>query len=193
MHVDFKTKLRRIAPHQLVDAIRGDCMLKPSGAVVAGRAKQRTIVVSAMSSGVEVIVDKHVGVRMQRQISRLVAFARHAEMRHALPRMPEVLHFQLAQLVAPQGVEKQRGQDGSIALALDRVRLRRRQQLACLVIAERLRLAFTAFRPRPLDAFDRIMGDGVLLAQILEQRGERGEPVPDRAAAKPAVRERARR
>ena len=54
------------------------------------------------------------------------------------------------------------------------------------MVAERRRLAFAAFRLRPLDAFDRVMGDGVLLAEIFEQRGERREPVPDRAAAKPA-------
>ncbi len=69
------------------------------------------------------------------------------------------------------------------------------EQLARLVIAERRRLAFAAFRLRPLDAFDRVMGDGVLLAQIFEQRGERRQPVPDRRAAKPAPRaaRRARR
>jgi hypothetical protein len=57
------------------------------------------------------------------------------------------------------------------------------------VIADRRRLAFAAFRPRPLDAFHWIMGDGVLLAEIFEQRCERREPVPDRAAAKPAARQ----
>ena len=71
-------------------------------------------------------------------------------------------------------------------LLLMRVGRRRRQQLARLVIAERRRLAFAAFRLRPLDAFDRVMGDGVLLAEIFEQRGQRREPVPDRAAAEPA-------
>src|SRR5208283_2866567 len=83
-------------------------------------------------------------------------------------------------------VEKQRRQDRAIALALDGVFLRRGQQFARLVIAERRRLAFAAFRLRPLDAFDRIVRDGVLLAQMFEQRRQRGEAVPDRAAAKSA-------
>ena len=65
----------------------------------------------------------------------------------------------------------------------------RLEQLARLVIAERRRLAFAAFRLRPLDAFDRVMGDGVLVAEIFEQRRERRQPVPDRAAAKPAPRQ----
>ena len=110
-------------------------------------------------------------------------------MRHAFARVPEVLDLQLAQFLAPQRVEQQRGQNGAVALALDGVGLRRGEQLARLMIAERRRLAFAAFRLRPLDAFDRVMGDGVLLAEIFEQRGERREPVPDRAAAKPAPRQ----
>ena len=71
-------------------------------------------------------------------------------MRHAFARVPEVPHLQLAQLVAPQRVEQQRRQDRAVALALERVGVRRGQQLARLVVAERRRLAFAAFRLRPL-------------------------------------------
>jgi hypothetical protein len=106
--------------------------------------------------------------------------------RHAFARMPEILDLQLAQLLAAQRVEQQRRKDRAVALALDRVFLRRCEQLARLMIADRRRLAFAAFGPRPLDALDRIVGDGVLLAQIFEQRGERRQPAPDRRAAQPA-------
>ena len=44
------------------------------------------------------------------------------------------------------------------------------EQLARLMIAERRRLAFAAFRFRPRHAFDRVMGHGVFLAEIFEQR-----------------------
>ena len=54
------------------------------------------------------------------------------------------------------------------------------------MIGDRRRLAFAAFRFRPLNAFHRIMGDGVLIAEIFKQRCQRRQPVPDRAAAKPA-------
>jgi hypothetical protein len=37
------------------------------------------------------------------------------------------------------------------------------------VIAERRRLALAALCLRPFDAFDRVMGDGVLVAEIFEQ------------------------
>jgi hypothetical protein len=44
-----------------------------------------------------------------------------------------------------------------VALALDRVVLRGIEELARLMIAKGRRLAFAAFRPRPLDAFDRVI------------------------------------
>ena len=61
-----------------------------------------------------------------------------------------------------------------VALALERVGLGRNQELARLMIAERWRFACAAFRLRALNTFDRVMGDGILLAQIFEQRGKRG-------------------
>ena len=57
------------------------------------------------------------------------------------------------------------------------------------MIAERRRLAFAALGARPLDAFDRVVGDGVLVAEIFEQRRQRREAVPDRAAVELAPRE----
>jgi len=38
------------------------------------------------------------------------------------------------------------------------------------MVAERRRLALASFSARPLDAFDRVVGDGVLVAEIFEQR-----------------------
>jgi hypothetical protein len=81
-------------------------------------------------------------------------------------------------------VEQQRRQDGAVALALDRVLAGRCEQVARLMIADRRRLAFAAFGLRPLDAFDRVVSDGVLLTEIFEQRGQ---PVPDRRAAERAL------
>jgi hypothetical protein len=103
--------------------------------------------------------------------------------------MPTILDLELAQFLTPQRVEQQGGKNGTVALALDGVFVGGGQQLACLMIADGWRLAFAAFCPRPLNALDRIMGDGVFLAQIFEQRGERCQPVPDRGTAKPAPRQ----
>ena len=108
-------------------------------------------------------------------------------MRHPFARVAEILHLQLAQLLAPQRMEQQRRKNGAVAPALDGVLVGRCEQVARLMIADRRRLAFAAFGLRPLDAFDRVMGDGVLLAQIFEQRGQRSQPVPDRRAAEPAL------
>ena len=83
---------------------------------------------------------------MQRQPARLAAFTRHFEVRHAFARMPEVLHLQLAELVAAQRVEQQRREESPIALAANAVVDRRVEQLAGLVVAERRRLALGGFR-----------------------------------------------
>ena len=124
-----------------------------------------------MAGGLKVIVNEGLGAGMQRQIPRLAAFAGHLEMRHAFTGVLRVLDLELAQLLAPQRVKQQGREDRAVALALDRVGLGRVEQLAGLVIAERRRLAFAALRPRPLDAFDRVVGHGVSLAEIFEQRG----------------------
>jgi len=52
MRTDLETKLRRIGPHQLVDPVRGDRVLKPPGAVVADRPEQRTIFIGAVTGSV---------------------------------------------------------------------------------------------------------------------------------------------
>jgi hypothetical protein len=165
MGADREAELRRIGSHQLVDAIRGDRRFQPPGAVVADRPEQRAGLVGAVAGGVEVVVDQSMGARMQRQIARLAALAGDFQVWHAFARVPKILHLQLAQLLATQHVEQQRRQDGAVALALDGVLAGRCEQVARLMIADRRRLAFAAFGLRPLDAFDRVVGDGVLLAQ----------------------------
>ena len=161
MRADLEAERGRIGAHQPVDAVRRDRAVELAGAVVADRAEQRAGIVLAVPGRIEIIVNERMGAGMQRQIARLAAFAGHLEMRHAFARVPEVPHLELAQLLAPQRVEQQRRQDRAVALAASAVVRGRRQQLARLVVAERRRLAFAAFRFRPLDAFDRIMGDGV--------------------------------
>ena len=97
-------------------------------------------------------------------------------MRDAFARVPEVPDPELAQLVAPQRVEQQRRENGAVALRLERIGRRRRQQLARLVVADRRRLAFGGFCLRPLNAFHRVMCDGVPATE--PQLWIRGEGIP---------------
>ena len=112
------------------------------------------------------------------------AFAEYFETQHAFAFVLLVLDPQLAEFHAPRRVEQQRGQGGPVTLALDRVVLGDKEQLVCLVIAERRRFAFAAFGLWPLDAFDRIVGNGDLLAEMSEQGGKRREPMPNGGTAK---------
>ena len=142
---DLEPELRRVGAHQPIYAIGRNRPFKLAGAVVADRTKQRAAFISAVPGGIEAIVDKPVGPRMQRQVAGLSAFAGHLEMRHAFPRVAEILHLQLAQLLAPQRVEQEGGENGAVALALDCVVRRRVQQLARLMIAKGWGL-YDAFR-----------------------------------------------
>ena len=123
MRANQKPQLPRIAPHQAIDAVGGDRPFELSGTIVANRPEQRAAVIEAVPGGVEVIVDQSIRAGMQWQIARLAALAGDFQMRHTFARMPEILHLQLAQLLAPQSVEQQRRQDGAVTLALDRVGL----------------------------------------------------------------------
>ncbi len=58
MRADQKPQLPGIAPHQSIDAVRGDRVFKPSGAIVADRPEQRAGLVSAVTGGVEIVVDE---------------------------------------------------------------------------------------------------------------------------------------
>ena len=62
------------------------------------------------------VPDEAVGARMQRQIARLAAFARHFEMRHALAHVAEVLDLELGELLAPQRMKEQGRENGAVAL-----------------------------------------------------------------------------
>jgi len=66
-------------------------------------------------------------------------------------------------------VVEQCRQYGAVALGLDGFLGGRREKLAGLVIADCRRRAFAALGLGPLDAFDRVLTDGVLFAEILEQ------------------------
>src|SRR5271170_7286688 len=130
MRADLEADLRRIDPHEAIDAIRGDCVLQPPGAVVAHGAEQRAALVEPMPGGVEIVVDQPLGAWMQRQIAGLAALAGGFQVRDAFARVPKILDLQLAQLIAPQRMEQQRRQDGAVAPALDGVRIRRGEQVA---------------------------------------------------------------
>ena len=114
-------------------------------------------------------MDQRVRPGMQRQKPRLLALAVNFEVRHAAARESEIRNLELAQLLAPQRVVEQCRQDGAVALGLDGFLRRRRQNLARLVIANCRRRAFAALGLGPLYTFDRVLTDGVLFAEILEQ------------------------
>jgi hypothetical protein len=113
-------------------------------------------------------VDQGVGPRMQGKIACLLAFAGDPEMRYTPARVSEIPNLELAELGPPQRVVEKRRQDRAIALVLEAVTTGCGEQFPGLVVAQRRRFPFTALESGPLDAFDRVVGDSVLLAEIFE-------------------------
>ena len=65
MRADLESKLRRIASHKFVNAVRRDRTLSATGAIVADGSEQSAALVDAMSSRIEVIGDKPVRAGME--------------------------------------------------------------------------------------------------------------------------------
>ena len=57
MRADLEPELRRVGPHQRVNAVRRDRSFKSAGAVVADRTEKRAAFISAVTGGVEIVVD----------------------------------------------------------------------------------------------------------------------------------------
>ena len=115
-------------------------------------------------------MDQRVGARMQRQIPRLAALAGDFEMRHALPRVPEILTLSLHS-------SSRRSAWNSRVDRMARSRLLLMVSLSGAASNSRAWWSPSAgVLPSPLsvfgrfDAFDRVVGDGVFLAEIFEQR-----------------------
>jgi len=75
VRADRKPELRRVGPHELVNAVGRDRLIEPPGRVVANGPEQRAAVILAVAGRLEIFVDQGVRARMQRQIARLAAFA----------------------------------------------------------------------------------------------------------------------
>lgn len=96
---NFESQCPRVGAHELVDAIGRD---RPAPRrVVADRPEQRPLGLRSMPRLLQVLVNQPTSGRMQRHVTGLAALAGHLEVRHAAPLVLEVLHPQLAQLLAP--------------------------------------------------------------------------------------------
>src|SRR5262249_7999192 len=168
---DFEPQPRGVGSHEQIYAVRCERALEGLAAVVFDWAEQRAVVlIEGVAGCIEIVVNESIGARMEREISRLLALAGDPQMRDAAARLVKILDLKLAEFVAAQRVKQQRRQDSAIALLLQGCLAGSGQQLACFVVAQCRRLAFAAVGLRPLDALDRIVADGVLIAKIFEKR-----------------------
>jgi hypothetical protein len=90
-------------------------------------------------------------------------------------------HAQAAQFLAPQAVVEEGGQDGPVAFAFEGVVRGRFQQRPGLAVAQRGGFALIPLRFGAFDPAHRVMADGVDLAEVVKQGGDRSELAPDGA------------
>lgn len=80
---------------------------------------------------------------------------------HQPPPLAAVLDLEPAQLLPPQAVIEQRGQDGPVPLAFEGLLRRRLLLLPGLVVGQGRRFALVASFFGPLHPVDRVVGDGM--------------------------------
>lgn len=92
----------------------------------------------------------------------------NTEVRHASAEL-KVSNLQTTELLSPETVEEEDRENRAIAFPFESPRIGCLQQRSSLTVPDRRRLSFVRFGPWTLDTFHRIVGDGVRLAQMLEQ------------------------
>ena len=95
-------------------------------------------------------------------------------MDHALAGLG-VAHAQAAQFLAAQPVVKKGCQDGPIALAFEVIGRGRFEKRPGLAVAQRRRFAFVGVGFRAFDPAHRVVGDRINFAQVIKERGDRGQ------------------
>ena len=131
-----------------------------------------------MAGLAETILDQHRRLGMHGNEADLVAFTADPEVQDTAPEL-QIPDLQPTELLPPQPVVQQHGQDGPVPPALERVGERSLQEAPRLVDGQRRGLALVGLLLGPRHALDRVVGDRVLVAEVVEDGGEGRELPPD--------------
>src|SRR5262249_8093588 len=142
------------------------------------RFEQRSLAARGVPRRLEIRIDACQAMEMRGHVTDLCAFAVDTQKRDAAARV-EIFDLEPGELGAAQAVIEQYGQYRAIALALESVWIGRIQKPPRLAITERRRFALVATFLRAMHAVHRIDEDGVFLAQIRKQGGERRQLAPN--------------
>lgn len=164
MGADLEAEQRGILPDQLVNPVGSDCLLPIAPSTVTKRAKKRAGAVCAMSGRLQIVGDKIAGCAMERHVTDLFAFTGYFQMGHTASFRFVFPDAELAQLLAPKSMIEKGGQDGAVPYPFQLFLSWRQKQLARLMIGDRRRFPHLALHLRALHAFDRIVGDSILIA-----------------------------
>lgn len=113
--------------------------------------------------------------RVDWKVANFAAFTPDSHARSGTVGLRKVLHLQSGEFFTSQSMVEEDRKNRPVPLAFERVRQRSLQKLARLGIGEGRCFSNLGLNPRAFDTFHRIVGDGVLMAQIFKQGGEGGE------------------
>src|SRR6266851_5551342 len=167
IHFSADAGLQAIFAHNILIHRGGiERAVEVAGAVVGDGTEHGAGGIGSVAGERQVFLDQPLREHLDGYEPDLSALALDPKMQHALPAL-HVLNAQPAELLAADAVIEQGGEDGAIAHALEGIVGRRIEQLTSLRITEGRRAAFVVVGHWPLDAVDRIAGDGVALAPWL--------------------------
>src|SRR5579862_2309805 len=114
------------------------------------------------------------GCSMEWHLTSLFALTGHLQMGNATSFMSEISDSEFAQFLASESVIEQGGQNCTVPYALERFLGGCRKKFAGLMIRDRRGFANVALYFGPLHALHGIVGDGILVAEVLKKRRQRG-------------------
>ena len=103
--------------------------------------------------------------------TRFSAFAMNLETTHPAPG-GEVSNLKGGYFAAPESVVEQGGENGPVAFAFKSVVERRVKENAGLIVADGGGFPFVGVRVGTFNAADRVVGDRVLIAEVIKEGGQ---------------------
>jgi len=147
-------------------------LLQRPGPIVFYRAEQGAVQSPAVLPHRQIFLNQPLCHRVYRNKANLVALSLDAKVDDALTAL-HVADAQIAKFLAADAMVEQGSQYRAIPHTLQRVRGRDLQQLPRLRVAQGRCAAFIIICHWSFHTIDRIAGDSIALAEIIEKRGDR--------------------
>src|SRR6266446_4911356 len=104
----------------MVDRIRMQMFGEYLGDVILYRPEERTFKIILVLGSIQILRDESLCFQADRDVAGLVSLAMHAKVQHAFPLL-QIAHTKPTQLLPTQAMVQQRGEDGAVTFAFERL------------------------------------------------------------------------